>query len=1051
MKRRFGHIVPPTPARGESEEPPSKKKRWSHGNKFEVAWSRRSKLLENCSQECQRILDLKKERISGIKLKLLPAVEENPSLLEEINKKLRPIHFLNELKHTPSFKTTIHINELNPDRLLEVLISANTKIIAEKDCYDILSDKKLKFSTMDRKNEVRVKQLMSLEMVAKGNIKDALKMYLSADGFERLSDDVKNFKPNVRQLLNLKNPLKELKRSIIVDHIFTPYSVLGEIEEDEKIREILKGHLINDSNHPISAGSSGNGDFKKPSVFMRLGSSNQKNNKPQDTKEKISAGSSGNGDFKKPSVFKRLGSSNNKPKDPVQENEKPKSVKEKEAIPPKITPTTPEDDDVLMLDTPEEFLEDLDQFEPGHHKLGKVKSKGSNSDKIEKGPPEILRTNTPPVSKSIPLNIKNLQKTIKVLHEKVPRNVISIPENLMQAAASATSPISKYNCFNFVHTGRRSENPETKEDKLIIITKDEKEPIPFVAFSMDFQKNSVKEECPKNCRLRFLNTIDKNYCSKESRPILQDVGLPELLKRIGENLRSGPYQCDWKGLKIPIGRQFILGKVGKRPHRDENLKFFSSPNKFIDALNTKSFIKNIEEYGYMGLDVEGVNKRSKFYDKNLCANNENDPVSLIHLSNPNGLHVIIQVNYDGNKTHGIETPKEILKILKDRKIAKFGFGITEDVRKLNNMYFPTGDAAITNIIEAGKMVRIFQPGSSKTGKEKAAEIINFTDVYPKKLKPCFKPNEKRFENDVMDLRDVPDEQLQYHYFDVTLALYFSDKLTLFLAKHLGMHTLSKQVQKLCTVAYPRSMVIAWLQNMTIWRGREMMKNAGQEGSQPTDAPPDLLKYFPEKNPFRVTQIYDGMTKIYSSPDGIATRLLQRNKDFKIPITVIPGVFSILDFKTKNFDPLTVNDGKNVQNIWTNASRPHFCQHCGEEDHDGQFCKKNKLLLICKYPYCHGDYAHITTVCPTLLEKCQSCSLLGHNQDQHNRFEFCVGKAFMNFLAYSKVHLLTNIVHHKKVIFTSSPNEFKLKVAYPKKGYPGDEENFKCLIQKRSSQ
>ena len=74
MKRRFGQIVPPTPARGESEEPPVKKKRWSHGNKFEVAWSRRSKLLENCSQECQTILDLKKERISGIKMKLLPAV-----------------------------------------------------------------------------------------------------------------------------------------------------------------------------------------------------------------------------------------------------------------------------------------------------------------------------------------------------------------------------------------------------------------------------------------------------------------------------------------------------------------------------------------------------------------------------------------------------------------------------------------------------------------------------------------------------------------------------------------------------------------------------------------------------------------------------------------------------------------------------------------------------------------------------------------------------------------------------------------------------------------
>ena len=141
----------------------------------------------------------------------------------------------------------------------------------------------------------------------------------------------------------------------------------------------------------------------------------------------------------------------------------------------------------------------------------------------------------------------------------------------MQAAASATSPISKYNCFNFVHTGRRSENPETKEDKLIIVTKNEKEPIPFVAFSMDFQKNSVKEECPKNCRLRFINSIDKNYCSKESRPILQDVGLPELLRRIGDNLRNGPYQCDWKGLKIPIGRQFILGKIGKRPHPDENI------------------------------------------------------------------------------------------------------------------------------------------------------------------------------------------------------------------------------------------------------------------------------------------------------------------------------------------------------------------------------------------------------------------------------------------------------------------------------------------------
>ena len=147
----------------------------------------------------------------------------------------------------------------------------------------------------------------------------------------------------------------------------------------------------------------------------------------------------------------------------------------------------------------------------------------------------------------------------------------------MEAASSATCPITKYDCFNFVHTGRRSQNPETEEDRLLIITKDKKEVAPFVAFSADFEKKSVKEECPNLCKIKFLNSMDKNHCFKENRPSLYDVGPPELLNRIGENLRSGPYQCDFKGQKIPIGRQFILGKIRRtriKPHPEENLRFF---------------------------------------------------------------------------------------------------------------------------------------------------------------------------------------------------------------------------------------------------------------------------------------------------------------------------------------------------------------------------------------------------------------------------------------------------------------------------------------------
>jgi hypothetical protein len=241
-------------------------------------------------------------------------------------------------------------------------------------------------------------------------------------------------------------------------------------------------------------------------------------------------------------------------------------------------------------------------------------------------------------------------------------------------------------------------------------------------------------------------------------------------------LPGSTYDGSWYAKSRQI---FILGKTNK-----------VEPNVSMDWAEIRklmaqaSFFQSCKCGGRVSMDTEGFTVRAlRGYAKSerLTSEEQENAFTVLHLCAPNGVMIQIRVLFDGRTVHGLEVPREIRNILKNKGIRKIGFGIEGDVKKLAAMPEPINVRSACNLHHVVLMLwpqPEAYPKQPKTGKwfvkrqlQAPCGLYSKPEDRPEHGAICIRYEEMDF---VLCVDDWDDTWSWYNYLDHALAFALMD-------------------------------------------------------------------------------------------------------------------------------------------------------------------------------------------------------------------------------------------------------------------------------------
>ena len=519
---------------------------------------------------------------------------------------------------------------------------------------------------------------------------------------------------------------------------------------------------------------------------------------------------------------------------------------------------------------------------------------------------------------------------------------------------------------------------------------------------------SSAKECPKSCRYQFVRNVVEEDCEDSRSPYLETESYKAVERRDKANFKSGPYQCVYDNPKeYP---EVVVLAPNPEKAKARHGRFFTDEKEFWHCLEKLEFRQSVIKNNYMAVDSEGINSFS--WNKNHPPQGipKSKRISVVHFSSPNGVSCEVQCLFDGYSFRGCPIPVPLLELLENPKVLKTGSAISDDLADLNTVFANTGRKFHPSL-EVSRLLLFLEPVDRNqlkpnekppNGKKAAAEYLDLgfllADHHEKSLKPCFNPNKRHKFNDFSkNPRLWEPKMFQYNKLDRLLAFGLIDRAVLKLAKKYGF---KKKPNK--DIGFIRLALFALLGDFKVFG------NGSEDISEFIFPPMDLLKGY---SPFREWRDHVGYPHPRVILDNLKRLLGERN---------LPDLPMIFDNEwTEKIEEVCfpvpgLNPAVIIQNFKA-IPFPHGCPDCHSYDHLPGACDQEEILLYsCQYPLC-GKEDHTMVDCPTLVNQCQVCGLMGHLDTRHQDKDFDILTGWITFKGYATKHRFAGLVFYWEIL------------------------------------
>jgi hypothetical protein len=423
-------------------------------------------------------------------------------------------------------------------------------------------------------------------------------------------------------------------------------------------------------------------------------------------------------------------------------------------------------------------------------------------------------------------------------------------------------------------------------------------------------------------------------------------------------LPGSTYDGSWYAKSRQI---FILGKTNK-----------VEPNVSMDWAEIRklmaqaSFFQSCKCGGRVSMDTEGFTVRAlRGYAKSerLTSEEQENAFTVLHLCAPNGVMIQIRVLFDGRTVHGLEVPREIRNILKNKGIRKIGFGIEGDVKKLAAMPEPINVRSACNLHHVVLMLwpqPEAYPKQPKTGKwfvkrqlQAPCGLYSKPEDRPEHGAICIRYEEMDF---VLCVDDWDDTWSWYNYLDHALAFALMDYAS---ARAADLDHLSAQAD---IVRYALD-ILDSVRDLpygvrNTGRGFGMVKAESDDVRDRVCCHP-IVKDFDIFVRFRARLLFENSLIRKYRPDK--EHFSAEEQDW---------LQTVMWSRVETWHLLSRLGHKDWFSM-EGDNFPHACNRCGSFYHGQEVC-----LQVASCKFCLSEH-HQVTVCPMLTNRCTECLGLGH--------------------------------------------------------------------------
>ncbi len=481
-----------------------------------------------------------------------------------------------------------------------------------------------------------------------------------------------------------------------------------------------------------------------------------------------------------------------------------------------------------------------------------------------------------------------------------------------------------------------------------------------VMFSLPEASNKVPSQCTyQTCTMRNPGLFYEEHSEGKAKYMM--ISTQEALSR--SLMNSGPYAMT---TRISRKSTYNYGYAGCDVWDEVRAK--------LDKIR---FFDKIYESGVYSFDIEGWPDRDA-REKGLSTVELQRAMSVVTVSNIDGVMLQWGVRYDGRSPPKSSAPPEITALLADPSLFRIAFGSFGDTQRLiASGLFKQVNAGC----EMGNLIMLMFPQEERelrqirTGKRYAAAKLEAKLHFVDKLtgdpnEVLFKVWQKPWNLDISKWGKDREDMITYNHYDHRAA----------------WATLFAFCRRVNDLARRRGDVIRVAHYI-------LAKIAGHD-NRTTTGPwtQDFLRPFPawmERNeypvsgghaPVRPWPLYlkDGF---FNSPEVVAKILRNLARDYQIDRNSITAedVDHVEITMGKAFRFLSANDfmAKSLRKAEAAPTYPHICYRCSSHGHEGHECPAKNLECF----YCKGK-DHVLNVCPVLHGVCGVCDFRGHCPEDH---------------------------------------------------------------------